>query len=55
MKKQPAKPLRVKPPYAPKVTKSTILVCTCGVRYIKTRANQEVCISCLVQAEDAKK
>ena len=44
-------PLRVKPPYAPKVTKSAILVCPeCKGRYIKTRAGQGACIKCLAKA-----
>ncbi|MFA5877325.1 MAG: hypothetical protein WC880_03090 [Candidatus Paceibacterota bacterium] len=55
MKKQPAKPVRIKPPYAPKLTKSAILVCTCGIRYIKTRVDQVVCIACLVQERDSQK
>ncbi|MDE2078989.1 MAG: hypothetical protein KGI73_01235 [Patescibacteria group bacterium] len=40
------------PVYRPTVSK--ILVCTCGVKYIKTRARQTTCIKCMVRAEDAK-
>jgi hypothetical protein len=27
--------------------KTTILVCTCGNRYLKTRRNQQTCLRCL--------
>jgi hypothetical protein len=47
--------VRIKPPYAPKLTKSTILVCTCGIRYIKTRIDQITCVKCLVRARDLQK
>jgi hypothetical protein len=45
-----------KEPYAPKVTKSVILVCkTCTKRYIKTRTSQDACLQCFVKSRDLKK
>jgi hypothetical protein len=44
------RPSRGYPAYKPTV--SIISVCDCGMRYIKTRKNQEVCIKCFVRAED---
>jgi len=45
-----------KAPYAPKVTRSVILVCgPCKKRYIKTRPLQDVCLKCFVKANDLKK
>ncbi len=46
-------PSRGYPVYRPTVSK--ILVCACGVRYIKTRDRQTTCVKCLVKVADAKK
>jgi hypothetical protein len=32
-----------------KVTLSTILVCTCGGKYIKTRPHQLMCVKCMAK------
>jgi hypothetical protein len=45
-------PQRGYPVFRPTVSK--ILVCTCGMRYIKTRSGQDACIPCFVKARDAK-
>ena len=37
-----------------KKTRTEILLCVCGNKYIKTRKNQEVCVRCIYRALPVK-
>lgn len=37
-----------------KVTKSAVLVCVCGNKYLKTRPNQTTCVPCLVRLREIR-
>ncbi|MDD5068582.1 MAG: hypothetical protein PHS53_04525 [Candidatus Pacebacteria bacterium] len=37
-----------------KVTKSTVLLCVCGNKYLKTRPGQTTCVPCLVRLREIR-
>ncbi len=41
------KPAHVYGKWVLKTTKSTIFLCACGAKYLKTRKNQTTCIACM--------
>ncbi len=46
----PVRPFQnTKGKWVEKVTKSTVLLCVCGNKYLKTRPQQITCVPCLVR------
>ncbi len=51
----PVRPFQnTKGKWVEKVTKSTVLLCVCGNKYLKTRPQQTTCVPCLVRLREIK-